>query len=199
MSSAPVVNSRSSSTDTSSLSMVSRTLYGSSSIHFTVGGVARVRNRERLVSRSAFCTRRNMGIARGESGTTAECNSLKLGFTMSIQLYINITIALAPFLVVHCRRVTIVLSLAVELPSRSCHPSPSRRALHHPLFVIVPSIAAHCLCALGPSPPCSRHPSPSRSHHTVPCRRGAVAPLPSRSRREPSAVLTDDSGHLSRP
>jgi hypothetical protein len=131
--------------------------------------------------------------------STAECNSLKLGFTTSIPLYINIAIALAWFLVVHRCRVTIVPSLAVELPSRSRRPLPLRRALHHLLFAIAPSIAAHRPCALGPSPPRLRHPSPLRSHRAVPRRRGAVAPLPSRSRQEPSAVSTDNSGHLSHP
>jgi len=79
---------------------------------------------------------------------------------------IDIAIALARFLVVHRHqgRVTIVpSSLTVELPSRLRRPSPLRRALHHPLFAIAPSIAAHRLCALGPSPPRSR-------------RRGAIAP-----------------------
>jgi hypothetical protein len=45
---------------------------------------------------------------------------------------INVTIALARFLVIHCRQVTIAPSLAVELPSRSHRPSLSLRALHHP-------------------------------------------------------------------
>ena len=90
-------------------------------------------------------------------------------------------------------------SLSVKLPSRSCRPSPSRRGLHHPLFAITPSIAAHRRFALGPSPPCSRRPLPSRSHHAVPPLRGAVAPLPSRSHWVPSAVSTNDSGHSSRP
>jgi hypothetical protein len=90
---------------------------------------------------------------------------------------------LARFLVIHRCRDTIVPSLAVELPSRSCRPSPSRRGLHHPLFAISPSIAAHQRCALGPSPPRLRRPSPSRSHHAVPPLQGAVAPLASRSRQ----------------
>ena len=91
---------------------------------------------------------------------------------------IDIAIALAWFLVVHCHRgrVTIVPSLAVELPSRSHHPLPSRRALHHPLFTIASFIAAHRCCALGPSPPRSCRPSPSRSHRAVPRRQGAVVP-----------------------
>jgi hypothetical protein len=91
---------------------------------------------------------------------------------------INIAIVLAQFLIVHCHRgrVTIVPSLAVELPSRLRRPLPSRRALHHPLFAIAPSIAAYRRCALGPSPPRLRRTSPLRSHRAVPLRRGAVAP-----------------------
>jgi hypothetical protein len=43
----------------------------------------------------------------------------------------------------------------------------------------------------------SRRPSPSRSRLAVPCRQGAVTP--SLAVKKPSAVSTDDSGHLSRP
>ena len=99
-------------------------------------------------------------------------------------------------------------SIVVESPS--CRPSPSscRRGRAVPrrcaapsitLYSPSPPIAAHRRCALGPSPPRLRHPLLSRSHRAVPLRRGAVAPLLSRSSREPSAVSTDDSGHLSRP
>ena len=91
---------------------------------------------------------------------------------------VSTSTSLARFLVVHCRRVTITLSLAVELPllSRSRRPSPSRRVLHHPQFAIAPSITAHRRCALVPSPPRSCRPSPTRSRCAVPHRRGAVAP-----------------------
>ena len=81
-------------------------------------------------------------------------------------------------------------SLAVKSPSWSHRPSPSRRALHHPQLAIAPSIAAHCRCALGPSPPRSRRPSLLRSRCAVHCRRGAVAPsitvAPSLAVEEPS-------------
>jgi len=89
---------------------------------------------------------------------------------------INIAIALARFLAIHGRRVTTAPSLAVELPSRSRSPSPSRRALHHPQFTIASSIAAHRRCDLGPSPPCSHRPLPMRSLRAIRCHRGAVAP-----------------------
>ena len=103
---------------------------------------------------------------------------------------IDIAIALARFLVVHCRPVTIAPSLVVELPSRSRRPSPSRRGLHHSQFAIAPSIAAHCHCALGPSPPRSRRPLPSRSRCAVHCRRGAVAPSIAVIVEEPSRRLS---------
>ena len=109
---------------------------------------------------------------------------------------IDITIALAWFLIVHRCQVTIAPTLAVELPSWSCRPSPSRLALHHPQFVITLSIATHRHCALGPLPLRSRRPLPMKSRCAVPHHRGAAAlsiavtieeplrgPLPSRSRR----------------
>jgi hypothetical protein len=97
----------------------------------------------------------------------------------------DIAIALARFLVVHRRQVIIAPSLADELPSRSCRPSPPYRALHHPQFAIAPSITAHRRCALGPLPPSSRRPSLSRSRRAVPHRRGAVAPSIAVSVEEP--------------
>jgi len=98
-----------------------------------------------------------------------------------------------------------VPSLTVKLPLRSHHPSPLRRALHHPLFAIAPSIAAHCRCALSPLPPCLRRPLPLRSRRTISHRPGAVAPpiaieepprrtLPSRSRR-PCRLTTPATRH----
>jgi hypothetical protein len=70
-------------------------------------------------------------------------------------------------------------SIVMSLRSSHHRAVPRRRvgrALHHPLFTIAPSIAAHRFCALGPSPPRSRRPTPSRSHRAVPRRQGAVAP-----------------------
>jgi len=112
-----------------------------------------------------------------------------------VNIDIAIAIALARFLIIHRCRVTISPSLAVELPSRSHRSLLSRRALHHPQFAIAPSIATHCRCALGPSPPRSCRPSPMRSCRAVPRHQGAVVPsiavpieepsrhpLPSRSR-----------------
>ena len=111
---------------------------------------------------------------------------------------IDIAIALARFLVVHCHRgqVTIVPSLAVELLSRLHHPLPSRRALHHPLVTIAPFIAAHRCCALGPTPAALAPPplAVEEPPHAAPRRQGAVTPSltveepqrrpsPSRSRR----------------
>ena len=130
---------------------------------------------------------------------------------------IDIAIALVRFLVVH-RRVTIMLPPAVKLPLRSGRPSPLCRALHQSQFVIMPSIAAHCCCALGPLPPRLHHPSSSRTHRAVHCRRhqeqshcpstlrshctvhclqGAVAPY--LTIKEPSAVSSANSGHSSPP
>jgi hypothetical protein len=97
---------------------------------------------------------------------------------------INIAIALAQFLVIHRRRVAIAPSLAIELPSRSRRPSPSRRALHHPQFAIAPSIAV--VLAVHRRRACA-----------VSRRRGAVAPY--LAIKEPSAVWTDDSDHSSHP
>ena len=78
-------------------------------------------------------------------------------------------------------------SLAVELPSWSRRPSPSRRALHHPSI-------RHRTVHRRPSPLCSwsiavalapslaveessRRPSPSRSRCVVHCRQGAACRL----------------------
>ena len=106
---------------------------------------------------------------------------------------VDIAVALASFLVIHRRRVTIAPSLAIEFLLR--RPLPSRRPVHHRPVAIVLSIAFHCRCALGrPSPSSSRPPLPSRSHRAVPRHREAVTaslaieelshrPLPSRSCR----------------
>ena len=80
---------------------------------------------------------------------------------------IDIANTLARFLVVQHRRFTITPSLVVELTLQSRRPLPLRRSLHHPQFAIAPSIAAHCCCALGPSPPRSGRPSPLRSHCAI--------------------------------
>ena len=105
---------------------------------------------------------------------------------------IDIAITLARFLVVHRRRVTIVPSLAVDLPSRSAvvprPPSPLYSPSRRPSPPIAVVLSVH-----------------RRRARAIPCRRGVITPslaaeeplrcpLPSRSR-----VLTDSSGHSSRP
>jgi hypothetical protein len=80
---------------------------------------------------------------------------------------VDIAIALATFLVVHCRQVTIAPFLAVELPPRRPSPSIHHRAVHRcPSPLCSQSIAA----ALAPSLAIEE---PSR---TVPCHRGAIVP-----------------------
>jgi hypothetical protein len=110
--------------------------------------------------------------------------------------HVDIAIALAPFLVVHRRQVTIAPFLAVELLSRRPSPSIRHRAVHRrpsPLCsqsiaaAIAPSIAVEEPSravprhrgAVAPSLTIkepSRRPSPSRSRRAVPRHRGAVAP-----------------------
>ena len=121
---------------------------------------------------------------------TLLCNDA-LAFIAPTTSRVNIAIALAPFLVIHRRQVTIVPFLAVELPSRrSAVPSitvnsPSRRP--SPPIAVVLSVQPPPRSRRPPLPSRSRHtpplavkepshrPSPSRSHSAVPRRRGAVA------------------------
>ena len=122
---------------------------------------------------------------------------------------INIAIALAPFLVVHRRRVTIVPSLAVKLPSRSRRPSPLCRALHHPLFAIAAhrrpsplcswSIAAALAPSLAVKEP-SRRPSPSGSRCAIAVEEqsGAVGRVDRRLRPLVTPLPGLSSGWLSR-
>ena len=138
---------------------------------------------------------------------------------------VNIAIALAPFLFIHRRQVTIAptsrcqvavappIAVAPRRPSQSirhraihCHPSPLysqpiTAALAPSLAVKEPSCAVHChRGAVAPSLTVgepSRRPSPSRSRCAIHCRRGAVGLY--LTIKEPSAMLTDNSGHSSRP
>jgi hypothetical protein len=119
----------------------------------------------------------------------------------------NITVMLAPFLIVHCLRVAIPSSLALELPLHCPLPSRSHRAIH--CLCPVPSIAFK-FPSRRPSPfiavesiavalplrrplPC---PSPLSCHHCAvhccPCRqavyRRRIAVAPSTIHCQPASI-----------
>ncbi len=114
---------------------------------------------------------------------------------------------LAPFLIVHCCRVTITSSLALELPLHCPWPSRSHRAVHclcpapsiafkSPSHRPSPFIAVESIALVSPS----RHPLPCPSPlscrhcavHCCPCRRAVyrcrIAVAPSTVHRQPASI-----------
>ena len=135
-----------------------------------------------------------------------------MAFIASTAGRVDITIALAPFLVIHCRQVIIAPFLALELHravrrgsaapsitvhSPSCCPSPPIAvvlSVHPRRARTVPRRRGAVAPTLTIKEP-SRRPMPSRSCRAVHCCQGAAAL--SLAVKKLLAVLTDDSGHSS--